>query len=139
MSYTRRRAHRERKRWRTRLPCQPSNGWRTRPAGAISGSGLLLDALVIVRSVSPSAAVADAPELRDSGSYPVDDAAIKGWVGLGPITIDPTRASRSPRIATSVGPSDLACSSDRRQTRSQAVLARRHRFATDVRISCELK
>jgi hypothetical protein len=45
---------------------------------------------MIVRSVSPSAVVADAPELRASGSYPGDDAAIKGWLGLGPITIDPT-------------------------------------------------
>jgi hypothetical protein len=31
-----------------------------------------------VRSVSPSAVVADAPELRASGSYPDDDAVIKG-------------------------------------------------------------
>jgi hypothetical protein len=52
--------------------------------------------------VSPSAVVADAPELRASGSYPVDCAAIKGWLQLGPIMIDPAWAARQARITTTV-------------------------------------
>jgi hypothetical protein len=52
--------------------------------------------------VSPSAVVADAPELRASGSYPVDGAAIKGSLRLGLIVIDPTRTSRRTRITTTV-------------------------------------
>jgi hypothetical protein len=48
--------------------------------------------------VSPYAVVADAPELRASGSYPDDDAAIKGWIQLGLITVNPTWASRRSRI-----------------------------------------